>query len=384
MLLFLFCLFFGLVEATPVGVLIVCVRKGNNAGSHHLTKVPLVDSLSLVAPKDPAGTLVISLHLGLDVLAVLGDLLLAPSGNGFLAVARANVVRAGEGAVISGAGANTIEPLGTVGKSCSPFTDNAPEGFCLGLVTKLAGSTNVGRKITGNLWGRENLIVVVVKNNKVIFGKSHPVVPVVEGLESVVNNNTTGVGVVTNSAVAREVKLLDFVHVEFRAEGLVDKFNGSDNVVVFVRAVFLSHVVEDFDSDSCVVVFLPIENVSFARVVETVLGTWSTVEIDPYLEAGVTGPANGLVKISFSTLNIGVAGKELEGPVADGDSDVVELVLLSNVQKVLFSVPGRPMLLESAGGQFWAKPLGEVVFVDGDVSFVSAKGFKKRRGDVRF
>lgn len=40
------------------------------------------------------------------------------------------------------------------------------------------------------------------------------------------------------------------------------------------------------------------------------------------------------------------------------------------------------MLLESAGGQFWAKPLGEVVFVDGDVSFVSAKGFKKRRGDV--
>lgn len=174
------------------------------------------------------------------------------------------------------------------------------------------------------------------------------------------------VAVRSNGAVSIQVELLDSVHIQGRAQRLVQQLNGNNDISVLGSAVLVGHVVENLEGQFDIVALLPGENIALARIVETVLRAGGTVQVHQNLETSGTGPLNGLVEVCFLALNVGVVSKTGKGPVANGDSYVVETIL-GHGEKVILSVPSIPVLLEPLVGLVLAKVLAVVVFINGSV-----------------
>lgn len=206
----------------------------------------------------------------------------------------------------------------------------------------------------GDFGGRKDLVVVVVEDGEVVVGHGHEVVPVVERHECVVEDDTSRRRSGTDHVVTLIVVLFDLAHIQDGAKGFVDKLNCGDDVVIFVGAVLVCHVLQDTESDCGVVSVLPFPRVAKTGVVETVLGAGSAVQVDPDLEACVTGPADGSVEVLFLALNVGVLRKGGEGPVADWDTYVVEVIRFSDIDKVLLGEPRVPMGLKTGSSLLFA------------------------------
>lgn len=82
-----------------------------------------------------------------------------------------------------------------------------------------------------------------------------------------------------------------------------------------------------------------------ARVVKAVLAERCSMQINPNLEPGLTGPADSLSEIVASARDVGVARVLLECPVADRNSDQVHATR-RDLLKVGQGCPCFPMLLQ--------------------------------------
>ena len=72
----------------------------------------------------------------------------------------------------------------------------------------------------------------------------------------------------------------------------------------------------------------------------------TTVQVKQDFEPAVSGPANGPIQDGQLPLHIGVAWEWSQGPVPNGNSDVIQ-TCVGNLSKVIRSNPGVPMLSET-------------------------------------
>ena len=107
-----------------------------------------------------------------------------------------------------------------------------------------------------------------------------------------------------------------------RGDGLVDKFEGDDDVGIGGRAVFLGHGFEDADGEVEVGRVLPVNVAGVAGVVVAILRAGGAVAVDDYSKAGGSGPGDCAVEV------VGCAGEVwsiciVESPVADWDTEAM-------------------------------------------------------------
>lgn len=108
---------------------------------------------------------------------------------------------------------------------------------------------------------------------------------------------------------------------------------------------------------------LPFDMFTVTAVVEAVLPTRSTVEINPHLQTSLSRPLNGLIQIRELSAHIGITRQRLDRPVSNGDTDVVE-ACCCHVRKVSRCEEGGPVLFEFGFGGLLSELLRESVFVD--------------------
>lgn len=106
-------------------------------------------------------------------------------------------------------------------------------------------------------------------------------------------------------------------------DGLVDEFEAGDDVGVGGGAVFGGHLGEDGDGLLEVVGGLPFYRAGLTGVVETVLGPWTAVEVDPDFEVVVASPTDGLVEVGSCACLVGCSAVVVS-PEANGNADGIE------------------------------------------------------------
>ena len=97
----------------------------------------------------------------------------------------------------------------------------------------------------------------------------------------------------------------------------------------------LCDVLDCSDGLSNSIPLLPVHGAISARVVEAVLTTWCTVEVDHDLQPSSARPADGIVENRDLTLYVRVAIERGNGPVAEGNADVVETCGRNSIEVVL-------------------------------------------------
>lgn len=135
-------------------------------------------------------------------------------------------------------------------------------------------------------------------------------------------------------------ELLHGVQVQVRSQGLVHKLNTSNHIVVIRCSVLVLHRLKDGQGFLKSVTCGPFHCLTLlAAVVEAVLGTWRTMEIDQHLQADGPRPVNGSIhewSRAFDVWRVRI----IVCPVTDGNSDQVE----ARIRDLLHILPGDPRL----------------------------------------
>ena len=98
----------------------------------------------------------------------------------------------------------------------------------------------------------------------------------------------------------------------------------SDSVGILGFSKLFSQNRNDVESTINVLfVRLPSDSTTTSRVVESVLRTGSTVNVDHDLEFVLLGPTDSLVEVRELTGNVRFSGLGFESPVTDRDTNVV-------------------------------------------------------------
>ena len=189
----------------------------------------------------------VGIKLGVNEVLIIILVCRTQAGNGarVFAIARADVTRAREGAVIASAFPKAVEPFGTVGLGAGPFADDGPFVRSGKLGAETAGGRDMVRGAHADLAWRKDLILVSIEYHILVAGRSlgHEPVPVrINILKSVME---AGGVVATGSCdriVAVLIKGLELIKVEGATEGLVEEFDGRDHVSV--ASIALSEVLK--------------------------------------------------------------------------------------------------------------------------------------------
>lgn len=227
--------------------------------------------------------------------------------------------------------------LGAISQRTRPLACNSPLVVASHLRTEATSSTDV--LIRAHLQGARVKDLVVVGVEQQVPHARAPLVPGGHTLEGVVESNGD-VGVLQVSPTVH-VELADGVHVESRAKGFVQKFDGGN---AGVASEIIAQLVESLDGDLDGVALGPLRSaLELAGVVETVLRPRSTVEIKHHFNAVVLSPANCLSNVIVCAVYERSALATNDGPVANWQTDEVE----SNggdLLKVVFGDPCVPVV----------------------------------------
>ena len=124
----------------------------------------------------------------------------------------------------------------------------------------------------------------------------------------------------------------------------------------------LRDVLDRGDRLSYRIPLLPVHGSIFAGVVKAVLATWCTVEVDHDLESSATRPADGLIENGDLTLDVRVAIERSNGPVADGNTDMVETSRRNSIEVVLGD-PCVPVVGKAGQSFVFAQCCGVGIFI---------------------
>ena len=169
----------------------------------------------------------------------------AVNGADVFAIARADVTRAREGAVIASAFPKAVEPFGTVGLGAGPFANDGPFVRSGELGGETAGGRDMVRGAHADLAWREDLVLMSIEYYILVAGRSwrrEPVPVRINVLKGVVE---AGCVVATGSRdriVAVLIKGLELIKVEGATKGLVEELDGCDDVSV--ASVALSEILK--------------------------------------------------------------------------------------------------------------------------------------------
>ena len=320
--------------AALTGILPVRQRLREQATGEQVFHIPLGSGLGMPGPEEPSGMLLISIKLCLDEVTEVILVVRAQVGNsaGIFAITAAHDGTACQSAIIASAFAKAVEPLGAVRLCACPFANHSPFVCACEFGTKCAGSRDVFGRAHSDLVRAEDLVLVRVEH--IIFIACFEAIP--DGykvLKSIMETDNSIGFTATDGGIASAVKVLDAVEIQIRSKRLVQEFNNCDHVVV-IRVV-LCDVGDCSDSLSDRIPLLPVHGAISARVVEAVLATRRTVKVDHNLEPSATRPADGLVKNGNLTLYIRVAIDRGNGPIADGNADMVETSRCDSIEVVL-------------------------------------------------
>lgn len=97
-------------------------------------------------------------------------------------------------------------------------------------------------------------------------------------------------------------------------------------------------------------------------------GGRTAVQVDHDFEAGASGPADGVVEDGELALHVRVAVEGGDGPVADGDADVVQAGG-GDLVEVVLGDPGVPVVGETRGRFVFSESGGVGVLVDDGLGF---------------
>ena len=271
----------------------------------------------------------IGIKLGVNEMLIIILVCRTEAGNGagVFAIARADVTRARESAVIASAFPKAVEPFGTVGLGAGPFADDGPF-VCSG---KLRGETAGGRDMVrgaqGDLAWREDLILMSIEDHILVAGRSwgHEPVPVrIDVLKRVMN---AGCVVATGSCdrlVAVLIEGLELIKVEGATKGLVEELDGRDDVSV--ASVALSEVLKRGQCLANRITLLPINRPIAPAVVEAILRARCSMKIEYYMKSGIPSPLNSLIQDWQLSLDVWVTIQGSNGPISNGNADMVEAV----------------------------------------------------------
>ena len=190
----------------------------------------------------------------------------------------------------------------------------------------------------------------------------HEAVPVaLEILESILDAGCIITAGSCHGLVAGLVESLKLVQVEGVTKRLIQEFDCRDHIGV-ARVAF-GEVLDRGDGLAHGITLLPIDGSAAAAIVETVLGSWCSMEIEQDLEIGISSPADRLIQDVQLPLDVGLAIQGCNGPVPDGDSNMVQAVL-GDLLEVTLGDPGVPMVLESRRRTVLAEGLSVSILVD--------------------
>ena len=145
-------------------------RVGEQASSGQILQVPFGCTLRPPGPEDPPRMLLVRIKLSvnevLEVVLVVGT---QPRNRATrFSVARADISRASETAIIAGSCAEPVEPLGAIGLCTGPFADDGPLVSLSESSAETAGSSNVVRGTHGNLTLSEDLILMGIEKHVLV------------------------------------------------------------------------------------------------------------------------------------------------------------------------------------------------------------------------
>ena len=182
-----------------------------------------------------------------------------------------------------------------------------------------------------------------------------------EILESILDAGCVIAAGSRHGLVAGLVEALELGEVEGETKRLVQELDCRDNIGV--ASVAFGEILNRGDRLAHCITLLPIDGSVAAAIVETILGSWCSMEIEQDLEIGISSPADSLIQDIQLPLDVGVAIQGCNGPVPDGDSNMVQAVL-ADLLEVIFGDPGVPMVLESRRRTVLAEGLSVSILVD--------------------
>ena len=174
-----------------------------------------------------------------------------------LASAVTDLGAAAKAAVVSCTLVLAVEPLRAVGDATGPFAADGPLAGAGHLVTKVAGGLDVVAEAHGNLVHAEDLVVVSIQEQ--IPHAGAPVAPGCHAFEGVVEGDSNVR--VLQVAPAVHVELANSVHVEIRAERLVEKLDRGDG---WVGGMVVTDLVQHLDGLGNRVALCPLYRAVFA------------------------------------------------------------------------------------------------------------------------
>lgn len=228
-------------------------------------------------------SLLVRIQLSFDKAPDVGLVRLRKSCHtaGGLAGAVTNLGTAAKATIIAGALILSVQPLRAVGDTAGPLAADCPLASAGHLVAEVASSLDVVVDAHGNGIEGEDLIVMGVEEQVPHAGT--PVAPGCHALEGIVEGNSN-VGVL-QIAPAIHVELSDRIHVEVRAERLVEKLDRRNS---WMRCVVVTNLVENFDRVVDRVSLCPADVAVLARIIEPVLRLRSySLSVQPFCDAEV-------------------------------------------------------------------------------------------------
>lgn len=203
----------------------------------------------------------------------------------------------GVGAVATSTDAIAVEGSGAVGGGGGPLADDEPFVAVLGVGGDVAADElTMLERLHGGEVVVEDLVFVVVDDDvlRIVVRGDEEAVPRLDGGETVGEDDR---GVAGFTDVVESIAVVLFgggtAAGDVGEEGFVEELDCDDDVLVGGDGVLAGNLLDDVVGEGGGVAGCPFRSTgSLAGIVETILGERCAVQINPNLQAGLTGPLN--------------------------------------------------------------------------------------------
>lgn len=157
------------------------------------------------------------------------------------------------------------------------------------------------------------------------------------------------------------VEAFQLVEIERATERLVEQLDCRD--YVSVAGVTRSEILKRGERLADGIALLPIHRAVAAAIVEAILRSRRSVQIEQNFEVSTSSPADSLIQDIQLSLDVRITVKRCNSPITDGNTNMVQAVPTDLVEVVL-SDPSVPMIRESRICSVFAEGLRVSVLVD--------------------
>lgn len=212
-----------------------CERLGDETSASEVLEMPFWCALGLPGPEDPARVLLVSIQLSLNVVFQISLVYIGHAIDGSLVFAIAVSVipsASWECLIVARTLAKTVQPLRAISLRAGPFSNHSPFIGSSDLGAGGASSLYVVAGLHGNFSIREDLVDMSIEDNVVDSASgAHESIPVrLDIFECVMDDDSCVAVLRPDIAIAIVIEFLQRIHVNTPVTGLVQEFNGSNNI----------------------------------------------------------------------------------------------------------------------------------------------------------